>query len=399
MTFKNIADYLLFPLICLLFITVGINQMVYPLLYASASVSFILLLISVKNIDFHKKILEPLIPVFLLIYIAFTPGYWFKDLPVASMMLASYIIGLAAACLLRKKIHWIYLCLSLTLSCTFLYCLVMNYPPQTMKSGKLHLFFYHNSVMALVTAWCVSYLFFNRKKFVGIWRFILWITISINIYIFAMSGARSAYIGCIFSTLVIGIIQYRQHLKKIFFLLLSFFICTYIILPDIQKDRIFSIINNPVQDSTFQSRLPIWEVTVDGIIHSPVLGNSIRGFYEYDKLYKEKNFEQMKTRYSIIEETAGHPHNIYLGILFMSGIIGVMLWFLVYVPAVSMAIKQHDYFFLFFLFFFLAYGLSDFSLHRKDGAVTLFFPLGVIYGRSLLHSFNSLQRVKKRSAA
>lgn len=399
MTFRNIVNYLLFPLICLLFISVGVNQMVYPLLYAAASVSFILLLLSVKNIDFHKKFLESLIPVFLLIYIGFTPGYWFKDLPVASMMLASYVIGLAAACLLRKKIHWLYLCLSLTLSFTFLYCLVMNYPSQTMKSGKLHLFFYHNSVMALVTAWCVGYLYFNRKKFIGYWHYILWTTISLNLCIFAMSGGRSAYLGCICSTLTIGIIQYRKHLKKIFILLFTFFLCTYIALPDVQKDRIRSVIQNPIQDNTFQSRLPIWEVAIDGIINSPLWGNSLRNFYNYDKQYKEKNLEEMKTRYSIIENSAIHPHNIYLGILFMSGIAGGILWLLTYVPAITMAIKQNDVFFLFFLFFFLTYGLFDFSLHRKDGAITLFFPLGVVYGHSLLNSIRCLQNAEKLPAA
>lgn len=399
MTFRNIGDCLLFPLVCLLFITVGINHMVYPTLYATAAVGLILMLLSCKNAGFHKLSLEPLIPVALVLYIALTPGQWFKDLPIAGMMLASYVVGLAATCLLKKKLHWFYLCLSLTLSFIFLYCLVVGHSPQTIKTGKLHLLFQHNNVMALVTAWCVGYLFFNRKKFVGYWHILLWVTIILNVCIFALSGGRSAYVGCICATLAMGVIQYRQHLKKIVLLLLAFLICTYIALPNVQKDRIHSIIQNPIQDSTFQSRLPIWEVAIDGIKNSPIWGNAMRGFYEYDKQYKEKNLAEMKTRYPIIETSAGHPHNIYLGILFMSGIIGALLWLLAYVPAISMAIKKNDCFFLFFLCFFLAYGLFDFSLHRKDGAVTLFFPLGVVYGHFLLNATRHLHRAKTRSDA
>ncbi len=375
---------ILFFLLCILFIALGLNHMVYPPLYTAAVLSLFLLLLLQRYGEFSIRVLAPLFPFGILLYTAVTPGYWFKDLPLATMMGSAYIAGLAAQCLLKEKIHFLYLYLSLTLSACFLYHTVFGFSNLDSNPDKLKLLFYHNNVMALVTVWCVIYLVFNIKNFFGHLRLVAWTSVLINVLIFMLSGGRSAYIGCIASVLLMGIFFYRGRLLYIMLCLLLLSVATYMVLPENEGSRIRSLIQNPICDPTFQSRLPIWEVAMNGIAASPVLGNSLRGFYDYDQSYKKAHLNEMKTRYSIIETSVGHPHNIYLGILFMSGFAGGLLWLLAYLPAVRAAVRQQDMFFLCFLLFYLFYGLSDFSLHRKDGAVTLFFPLGMVYGQFLM---------------
>ncbi len=377
-----------FFLLCLLFITLGLNHMVYPTLYASGTFGLILLLLLFRQYnEFSIPLLVPLLPFGLFLYTAFTPGCWFKDLPIATMMCAAYIAGLAAQCLLKEKIHFLYLCLSLTLSLCLLYDATLGLPNLNPNSDKLKLFFYHSSVMALVVVWCMFYLFFNIKNFSKRLKPVVWSSLFLNLLIFMLSGARSAYIGFIAAVFLIGVYKYRRYIHYIVFCIAALSVATYAVLPEKEQHRIRSLIQNPTCDPTFQSRLPIWEVAVNGITTSPILGNAVRGFYEYDKQYKEAHLHEMKTRYPIIEPSAGHPHNIYLGILFMSGIAGALLWLLAYIPAVRAAVQQQDIYFLCFLIFYLFYGLSCFSLHRKDGAVTLFFPLGLVYGRHLMHVY------------
>lgn len=392
-----ILHIILFFLLCLLFITLGLNHMVYPTLYASGIFGLILLILLFRQYDnFSIHLLTPLIPFGLFLYTAFTPGYWFKDLPIATMMSAAYITGLAAQCLLKEKIRFFYFCLSLTLSICFVYNTTFGLPNLNTNSDKLKLLFYHSSVMALVVIWCMFYLFFNIKTFSKRLRPIVWSSLFLNLIIFMLSGARSAYIGCIAAVLFIGIYTYRKYIHYIIFFIVLISITTYIVLPEKEKNRICSLIQNPICDPTFQSRLPIWEVAVNGITISPIFGNSIRGFYEYDKNYKKIHLNEMKTRYSIIETSAVHPHNIYLGILFMSGFAGALFWLIAYIPAVRAALQQQDMFFICFLTFYLFYGLSCFSLHRKDGAITLFFPLGIVYGRHLMQFYAVSKIAAKR---
>lgn len=385
-SWQEILKRSIFFLTCCLFCCLGLNHFVYPPLYTAAFASLLLLLDWLWRHRHVASMFALLLPVLLVAYIGLTPGNWFKDAPIATMMGAAFIVGLGGAIFYSKRLIWLYGLLSLTLSLCFFYALISGFPGKILwNSHKLKLFYYHPGIMALVCVWCVLYLFINRKDIPdNHWKKIFYISIALNLIILALSGSRSAYIGCAFSALATGFLYYRKYMGRIFFCGLAGFICVYLVLPEPEQDRILSLLRNPLQDATFQSRLPIWEVALAGIKDSPFVGNAQRQFYAYNRSYQAQNLEGMKKRYRLIEKPVGHPHNIYLGILFMSGIIGLLLWLAAYLPAIRWALEQNDKFFIAFLLFFMAYGLSDFPLYQKNGALVLFFPLGIVYGRRLL---------------
>lgn len=88
----------------------------------------------------------------------------------------------------------------------------------------------------------------------------------------------------------------------------------YMVLPTQQQERVFSMFHEPLEDSTFKSRLPIWIVAHSGFIDSPWVGNSARGFREYHKAYILDHRTELYKKYPNTESTISHPHSLFLGI-------------------------------------------------------------------------------------
>ncbi|MEG2004604.1 MAG: hypothetical protein RR014_01080, partial [Bilophila sp.] len=71
---------------------------------------------------------------------------------------------------------------------------------------------------------------------------------------------------------------------------------------------------------------------------------------------------------------------------YVNGIVGTVLFLVAFAPAVRQAWRVQDLFFLSVVVFYLGFGLLEYGLHRKDGILMLFFPLGLVYGRALLQA-------------
>ncbi|HJH16065.1 MAG TPA: hypothetical protein K8U76_12450, partial [Bilophila wadsworthia] len=109
-----------------------------------------------------------------------------------------------------------------------------------------------------------------------------------------------------------------------------------------------------------------------------------RSFESYHEHFITEYAKELNAKYPVVETSIASPHNMYLGIAFGYGSIGIILLLAILLPAIRWAIIDKVYLFPAVLFFYAGYGLFDYPLHRKDGILLLFFPLGFMYGKRLL---------------
>ena len=178
----------------------------------------------------------------------------------------------------------------------------------------------------------------------------------------------------------------RKHILRMTGILAIVVLVLPFALPQPQVERIQSAVFAPFSDRTFQTRLPIWEITAAGIQDAPWLGHAITTFKSYHGTYLAQHKEELEQKYPEVEPVVFHPHNLALGLLFMYGIIGTGLFIWSFTPALTRAVREKDLFFLSILLFYGVYGVLEFTLDREDGILLLFFPLGLVYGRAILEA-------------
>lgn len=369
---------------CALFVMTGFDRSVYPFLYFSAFMGVCLLFFARKRVDWGVFSSPFWFPFPFLLYTAITPGLLFKDLPVADVMFSTYIVGVAAAFFFART-YWLFvLCLSLTLTGSFVLFVVLGFPLEMTLDKRLVLFLHHPNVMGSVAAWCVLFFVATHYEYTRKGKYLLALLLSPCLLALALSVGRSAYIGFIAAIFFLSCMVWKKYLIRVILALTALSLLTYALLPEQQQRRMLSAVLNPLEDATFKSRLPIWLVVCDGIERSPWIGNSVRGFFAHHRQYVEEHKDILAQEHPYTEPMIGHPHSMYLGILYTNGILGTLLFFVAFIPAIRRAWRDQDLFFLSVIVFYLGYGLLEYGLHRKDGILILFFPLGLVYGRELL---------------
>lgn len=392
------ALHLLSASFVLLFIALGFNQMVFPCLYTTTLLSLALLARTWQRMGKPKLSIHPFLPIPVLLYTAITPGDFFKDLPLADTMTCAYVTGLGAAVFVPEYIRRFMVCLLLTLSACFLYYCVAGFPEAMTFSGKPRLFFPHPNLMDLMILWCILYLLLHLHTLSVPYRAAVCFASLPALTAAAMSGGRSAYVGFTLAILFLTFTLWRKRALTALTGLAVLAISTYAVLPLHEQARLLSIVENPFTDKTFVSRLPIWEATWAGIRNRPLSGNSFRGFRDHHERYVQNHKADLEKRYPCVETSMGNPHSMYLGLPYIYGTAGMLLLILAFAPAVRLSIREHDFFLPAVLIFFIGYGLTDFP-HNKDGAMTLLFPLGLVYGRQLLNTFTPGEKTVPFSSA
>lgn len=336
----------------------------------------------------HKKICQfPLIayfPILISLYTVITPGYWFDDFMNGYEMLSVYLVGIMAVLLLQTRYAIAMIFLPISLSITYIAAVSGIFSiPFLSEDDRLVLFLKHPNILGGVSAVALLFLITYRDKLKGIRLPIIGCMICLVTLILLLSANRSAYFG-VGVSLFFLIFHFPK--KRIFLILSSVLLvslCALVVLPSKQFERMESLVASPLNDKTFESRKPIWETAVAGIEQSPWFGHSIKNFKMFHHDYVSKNMEELNSRYSIVEKTVYHPHNIFIGLLFMYGIVGTALFLLCMGVAFKKALKQRDTFFQAVIIFYITFGLFEFPLDREDGILMLFFPLGLVYGREI----------------
>lgn len=382
------ARLVLAGLVCLLFVMLTFNRGVYVTLYAAALLGLALLYVNRKAFRPADWAL-PALPLLFFFYVAITPGAWFKDMPTGETMFLSYAAGLGVAAFCGGRVGYAAGSLFAGLTTSLILFVLRGFPQDMVWNGRLALFFDHPAVLSFI-AGAVFLYFMDRmggRPGSRKWPDVAACAVCLGIVVFCSS--RGTYLALLTGSGFLTLFVFRRYAARIFLALAVSMGILFMALPQQHKERLFSAVEHPLQDATFVSRQPIWDAAVAGFEASPWWGNGLRAFHSFHGRFITANAESLAAKYPVVEKNIANPHNSYVGLLFGYGIIGAALFVLILLPAVGMSFASRRYLFPAIVLFYMTYGLFDYPLHRKDGILLLFFPLGVVYGRRLA---SALQR-------
>ncbi len=374
---------ILFFSVCSLFFMLPFNQGVYVTLYAAGLMGLVGLFIfwNADRFSVFPSVLW--LPLLFFLYVAVTPGCLFKDMPLGETMFLAYTTGVAAAVFLSGKLWYAGVCSLVGLCLSFAWFVLRGFPQDMMWNGRLRLFFDHPSVLSFI-AGLLFVCFLGtlrgqktaRKKIA-----IMGCSVGFGVVIFC--AARGTYLALAVSSAFLALVVYHRYWLRIALISVIGTVILWGALSEANRDRLLSAIRHPFQDTTFVSRQPIWDAAIAGFESSPVWGNGFRTFRTFHEQFITEHAGELTEKYPIVESEIASPHNIYLGFVFGYGIVGVVLFLVALFPAVTASFAAGQYLFPTILLYYATYGLFDYPLHRKDGIILLFFPLGLVYGRRL----------------
>lgn len=317
------------------------------------------------------------LPLCLFLYTALTPGRPLKDLPIACKMFAAWLIGLAAAQLPKPILAASLFPLPLVLAASIAASPLLGYSGEE----RLCLGFSHPNVLGAVAAWSVLLVLALRDAYPARLRPLALGSVAFCVYGVMLASSRAALLGLVIASLFFLRNELRKHLLSFLGIGLICIATVVFLLPDRHVTRLETAIRTPFADVTFQSRLPIWEAAWNGFLQHPAWGNGVRTFESWYKNYIDQYNDSLQQKYKILDTKIGNPHHLVFGLLYMYGVIGMMLFASTFIPATLRSWRKKDDLLPGILLFFLAQGLFEFTLHRKDGIFMLFFPIGLICGQ------------------
>lgn len=388
MRFSNIYS-LYFLILCGLFIAFGFDFLSYFFLYISGLLGGFL---CIRYIYFQK--INPakifFIPIVFFLYVAITPGEPLKDLHVTGIISAAFFAGLATMLFYKDKLSTIFFLLPLSLVINFLLTLGKHiFYGATLfgtsgQKDRLALEFSHPNVLGEIA--CLGILLLlcypaDKRSL----RLLSYGLILILTVIILLSVGRSAYIGTIVAILLYAFIHSWKKVTIFLIAIILTAVVAFPLMPKTQQTRIANMVIAPTQDPTFQSRVPIWSHAWRSIQEAPIFGNGLRTFRSTYGAYLNQNYEKLKKENKYIESRPPkHPHNFYLAALYGWGIVGSSLLAIACIFMVKYAIRCRQYLPIYVLAFTLAFGLFDVRLLSRDGALVLFFPMGMAFSSLLI---------------
>lgn len=375
---------LFFSWLIALCISFGFDLWSYFFLYTSGLIGFFVLIQArrSKYIDIDWKFF---IPVLFFTYLVITPGNPLKDLHVAGIFSAAFFAGAAGWLLFRDRMHTILFFLPAALTAHFfLRCLgtlLFDSPlfGTSGNAGRLSLDFSHPNVLGELCALGIFSLlcFPHPNRAVRRAGYGLMVILSIMII---LSVGRSTYLGMASAILVFGIIRSWKKALASIAILLVVGCAAFPFMPDSEQQRIVNAIEAPFQDQTFQSRQPIWSLAYQKIMQAPFFGHGLRTFKIHYQEHLGANYETLKAENTHTEfRYFKHPHSIYLAALYGWGIVGTVLLAGCWIMAIRYGHRQGHHLMLYVTAFLLAFGLFDVRFLSRDGALYLFFPIGMAF--------------------
>lgn len=145
--------------------------------------------------------------------------------------------------------------------------------------------------------------------------------------------------------------------------------------------RLRSALSAPFQDPTFRSRLPIWEAGWNAFIEAPLLGHGVKTFRERHKSYRLAHESEWRVRFPGYETSIKHAHNIFLGRLVETGIVGCLGFVLFFAGVIGCAFTgpPKECWIAGLFIFFLVAGMMDDPLFRVND-IFIFFAAGSVLG-------------------
>ncbi|MFA9393808.1 MAG: O-antigen ligase family protein [Halodesulfovibrio sp.] len=368
----------------------GLNFGVKPSLYISGITSFLLL--AQLLLSSPKKALILLAPIAFITFVLVSPGTFFVDARIAGRLACALFAGIGLQLFLKKYSTNILFFLNISFSAAVLigsFYGLLNKPE--IFDSRLSLQFSNPQYFAFTAAITIfiSIIYTQElpKKLKRVSYFSAWLAA----FAIILSVSRSTYVGLLFSCGTYALIFHSKKIWKYVLVIALLLAISFPLLPQHQQQRLTNTISAPLHDNTVRLRLGIWYTALQGITHAPIMGNGLRTYTDFDMEYKASHLhdiEKIKYTKFVEKQRWANPHNLYLASLFGWGIIGTLLLIVAFIPALLLSKGRTRHFFILVTLFNLGYGLTDVYLKKDEGALFLFFPLGMAYGSILFERYS-----------
>lgn len=373
----------LFCAVCSVFFILPFNRGIYLTLYTAGLIGLVGLISFWRAGRFGTLPFVVWLPLLFCLYVVVTPGCFFKDMPLGETMFLSYVTGLAIAVFLAEKLWYACVCSLVGLCFSLIWFVLRGFPQDMMWNGRLRLFFNHPSVLSFIAGILFVYFLGVLREQTPTRKKIAIVGCIIGFGIIVFCAARGTYLALAVSGAFLAFATYQRYWLRIVLFFIIGGVILFGALSETNRDRLLSAIRHPSHDATFVSRQPIWDAAVVGFEEAPFWGNGFRTFQKFHGRFITEHAQELAEKYPVIESEIASPHNVYLGFIFGYGIAGTVLLLCSLIPAVMASFAVRQYLFPAILLFYASYGLFDYPLHRKDGILMLFLPLGLVYGRRL----------------
>ncbi|WP_462326193.1 O-antigen ligase family protein [Desulfobaculum sp.] len=319
--------------------------------------------------------------LFLLV-ISFSGGGFLLDRKQILMFLSLFVSGVALSQCQQKKLQFILMCV---LPCVFVVQFVSYYALSVDESlwmgERLKLYIIHPNVLA---ALCIvpicAYLGFGKQR-QNVFTFLTGLIIPCCIIV--LTYARASLLGLFVVFFVYCILQ-KSRMTLFLMLIFLLGVSSIVIIEGRQAKRFVSAVTNPLEDSTFLSRVPIWMSAIEGFKENPFLGKSHNSFHGFHSEYIKKNYAGLKKTFPLVESGMYQAHNLYVGLLYSWGLFGCLLFFVIVLRSAWRSYKIDFLYGVLTIAFLFSQGFFEFILHRKDGAFIVFLPIGMSWGYTYL---------------
>lgn len=373
-----------------LLITIGIHKGVKTTLYTSGILGALLLGYTLYKSHVSSIPKYFALPIAFFLYVLISPGTFFIDARLAGRFACAFFAGCALFYFFQKDLKKVLL----SQSAAFLITLILGasyaalFAPE-MFINRLQLSYGNphrlatNGAFALIL-FTTFFDTFSSKKRPLLYGIVVLIATAI-----LLTVSRSTFLGLMFAGIGYILFYRAKHILKI--LAITVIVGSVLgtlcfsVLSTTQKQRVIDPLTAPLHDHTIKQRMAIWYTAIEGIKEAPVLGHALRGYSDFDDVYKGKHYDEMVRKNLLVEKKRwSHPHSLYLGSVFGWGIVGTILLILAFTPALKHSTGRVRLFLILMTCFNLGYGVTELRITSDDGAFFVFFPLGVAYGSILL---------------
>jgi oligosaccharide repeat unit polymerase len=335
---------------------------------------------------------------FFLAFCLYTTVLLYMDgssLRIVRNWVTFYIIGAGAVYYLGwNAIRYIFLALVigvlLSFGSLFLHSSfpeVKLFIPTYNESSRLALYMSHPNNLGALLGWGCCLLCYCRLNNIIIINKL--IDLALLIAMLALIGLTGSRTGMLASLIIMSgmlFIFRRKHLAKFFIVILCmvalFFTLRYMIIKYIpENNRFISVLNNPIQDSTLQSRLVIWDIALKFIEQKPLTGHGPHSFQTLYNKYVSEHAEELHAKYKGVEPDIRQAHNFVLGLLSDMGAIGLILCLAMLSLWLYATLRCPPPYNLgaFAIMFTLLIGLAEYPLYTTWRAAALFTACGFIF--------------------
>ncbi len=257
--------------------------------------------------------------------------------------------------------------------------------PRLWHADRLKLFAIHPSRLGLYCAICLFFLLYRSFAAAGLERLLSLGGALLVFFLLFSTNTRGNLLMLPVGLLCLGLALPRRYLKQLGVAVLLCAVlggATLWLGNAAVSQRLVSALTDPLDDPTFKSRVPIWEIGWRSFTAAPVIGHGHQSYLDLHGRYIAKHEAEMDARYGKhYEKRVKQAHNIILGRLVETGILGTAGFLLFYCGAIAAAWRgpRVNRWLLAPLVFYLAMSLFDDGLFRMNDAFILFVA-GVALG-------------------